>query len=326
MAFFIKGCWARNRAVQDCKSEACKRNEERIGYLIDSSVDPCEDFFQYACSSKKRGTEFPYAREDVTLNITELVIKATGYFSFLKDFYQSCVTISTQFSIGDVVTYCLNDNKCPKEELAKFGFIYLDFQQHVKYFANETSWPVLTENWENKSKDFFNGEGFSWHKFSEVILKQQYYLGAFQYVKQSSSSITENFFSNVYFAPMIDHSVQESLLQERKKQYTSKIHIVPMTFPKFLIRNNTEDIGKYEKIMMSVMKLLGADDAIAENDMKKVIENEMKLAKLSKYEYYYDIYDIESGGLEEVTLDEMNNLLPKINWIEYINNVDFFLF
>ena len=41
-----------------------------------------------------------------------------------------------------------------------------------------------------------------------------------------------------------------------------------------------------------------------------------------KYEYYYDIYDNQClVGLEEVTLDEMNTLLPKINWFEYINSV-----
>ena len=83
-------------------------------------MDPCEDFFRYVCSSKKRGKEFPFAREDFTLNLTDLVVKASGDFSFIKDFYESCVSISSQFSTSAVAEYCLHDDKCPEKELRKF--------------------------------------------------------------------------------------------------------------------------------------------------------------------------------------------------------------
>ena len=70
------------------------------------------------------------------------------------------------------------------------------------------------------------------------------------------------------------------------------------------------------------MKLLGAkNETIVEEDMRKVIENEIKLAKLSRYEYFYDIYDIEGGNCVEVSLDEMNRLFPSCEWISYVNNI-----
>ena len=94
-----------------------------------------------------------------------------------------------------------------------------------------------------------------------------------------------------------------------------------MTLPNFLITNKTKHQAKYKQIMMTAMKLLGANESIAEEDMNKVLENEKKLAKLSKYEYFYDIYDIESGDCVEVSLEDMNNLLPKVNWIDYVNAV-----
>ena len=183
-----------------CNSQNCSRNAERVNYLIDNSVDPCDDFFRYAC--KQTGEEYPYAREEVSQNLTELIEEASGEFSFLKDFYDSCVSITTQFSTEQVAQYCLHDGKCPKEELKKFGIVYQQFREKVLGFAKHTLPPVLMDDWESKS------ENFTWQKLSEDVLRHEYYLGAFQFIHEN----TEKFFSNVFFAPMIDHSVKKSFI------------------------------------------------------------------------------------------------------------------
>ena len=196
---------AKNEILQQQNSQS--NSKERIEYLIDNSVDPCEDFFQYACSNKNRGKEFPYGRKEVTQNLTKLIEEVSGDFSFLRDFYDSCVSITSQFSTEDVVAYCIHDNKCPKEELEKFNIVYQQFREDILSFAKHTSPPVLTDDWESRS------ENFTWQKLSEDILRDDYYLGAFQYVKERrlSRPATENFFSSVFFAPMIDNSVKLSL-------------------------------------------------------------------------------------------------------------------
>ena len=102
---------------------------------------------------------------------------------------------------------CLNDNVCDKKELTKFGAIYQKFRENVQNFASVTSWPVLTNDWESKSTNF------TWQKLSVEILKEEYFLGAFQYVKDNNGTQTVTFFSNVLFAPMIDYSEIPSPLQ-----------------------------------------------------------------------------------------------------------------
>jgi len=346
----------------ECDSPNCKRNKERVEYLLDNSVDPCEDFFQYACSNKNRGQDYPYSRKRVSQNLTKLIVEASGDFSFLKDFYESCISITDQFTKEEVAAYCISDNNCPKEELEKFGSIYQNFRELAMEFATQTSWPVLTEDWDSKSKDF------SWQKLSEDILTHEYYLGALQYVSEKENSTYENFFSNVFFAPMIKHSGYKSLL------------IIPMTFPELFENGSFKDLAMYKKIMVTSIKLLGpTNNTIIEEDMNKVLKNEMNLAKLSEYEYSYETYDandrfecehrlknfqkncdkllvmngtvkeyFDTNGFdcntysenllkqlypnckrfleidenfEEITLDEMTELFPSCNWIDYVNNV-----
>ena len=47
------------------------------------------------------------------------------------------------------------------------------FKISVRAFALVTSWPTLTENWEEESKKFWNGTGWTWVRFSEEILKRE---------------------------------------------------------------------------------------------------------------------------------------------------------
>ena len=87
--------------------------------------------------------------------------------------------------------------------------------------------------------------------------------------------------------------------------------------------------------MVNSMRLLGqTNETTIEDDMNKVLNNELILAKLSKPEYSFLIFEGEyfdedkanytdevKKESEEITLNEMNELFPSINWIEFVNNV-----
>ena len=79
-------------------------------------------------------------------------------------------------------------------------------------------------------------------------------------------------------------------IQRLRNQYASQLHIVPMTFPEFLIEGSYQDLEEYKQLMVTSIKLLGqTNETLIEEDMTKVLENEIKLAKLSKSEYSFDI-------------------------------------
>ena len=101
-----------------------------------------------------------------------------------------------------------------------------------------------------------------------------------------------------------------------RNQSTSKLHIIPMTFPEFLIEDSFPDLEKYKKSMVTTIKFLKqTNESVIEKDMNQVLDNERMLSKLSKSEYSSDDEN------EEITLDEMNKLMPSVNWIEFVNNV-----
>ena len=196
-------------------------------------------------------------------------------------------------------------------------------------FVGETSWPTLTADWEEKSKSFWAGEGFSWEKQSEQILQQEYYLGAIQYQRESKRSsrfgTVERFVSSVFFAPMIDHTVDKRFAAKQGKSYTSALHIVPMTFPKFLTeRNNGAKLQKYRKLMTNIMKLVSADEAIAKTDMDNVLRHELALARYSQPEYLYDYKNVKK--YKEIEIGTLEDLINKyaeqpFSLISYVNNV-----
>ena len=101
-----------------------------------------------------------------------------------------------------------------------------------------------------------------------------------------------------------------------RSQSTSKLHIIPMTFPEFLIEDSFPDLEKYKKSMVTTIKFLKqTNESVIEKDMNQVLDNERMLSKLSKSEYSSDDEN------EEITLDKMNKLMPSVNWIEFVNNV-----
>ena len=69
---------------------------QRIEYLLDRTKDPCEDFYQFSCSNDKRQKTNPHEVPKLQPNLAMLVSQAEGEFSFIKNFYKSCVSLFRQ--------------------------------------------------------------------------------------------------------------------------------------------------------------------------------------------------------------------------------------
>ena len=117
-----------------CSGAECKNVKAMLGHLIDFSVDPCSDFFAFACSTKTRGTTPPVAPRRIEL-YQELVANPPTGFEYIQKFYQSCTEGWPKKTTKEVFSSCM----CTENELEAFGAKYIVFLRLAKIIKVEFS-------------------------------------------------------------------------------------------------------------------------------------------------------------------------------------------
>ena len=125
---------------QECSGPECDEMGKLLNYLIDPTVDPCDDFFAYACSVKARGTPSPITPIELADHKTLIQFPPEGY-DYIREFYQSCTAIEDGYTTEQVFfASCIkNDGECTEEEMKQYGDIYVQFFRYTKEFFKKTS-------------------------------------------------------------------------------------------------------------------------------------------------------------------------------------------
>ena len=201
-----------SECLNPCKGERCEEMAKMMEHLIDFSVDPCEDFFAFSCSAKTRGTISPVSVKPLESK-EELLKFPPKKFEYMKKFYLSCTNINAGFTTEEVFAKCTEEEgpggeRCTEEEVREYGEIFVQILSFVQKFFKETAFPAVTENWEEKTRNSFQGSGWTWEAMSANILKNFFYMGAsnqigVEFIRGFPWLKTEYFKSNVFFAPLI---------------------------------------------------------------------------------------------------------------------------
>ena len=264
--------------------------------LIDLTVDPCDDFFAFACSAKTRETPLPVT--PIILVDEESLVKSppTGY-EYIKKFYLSCTSISDGFTTEEVFEDCIKDDgKCTEREVEEYGDIYVQFLRYTEDFFKMTLFPAVNPNWEEDSKDWFEGFGWTWWDVSALVLKDNFYLAAFH------DEARDTFRSNVFFAPLINRNGFDT---------THMIHIVPMTLPRRF--RDKDFLKKYEPLVKGLLASFGAAPSTIGNDTARILEMEQQLVDIELPDSFNDFS-------ETLTIRELANLVPSVPWKDYIES------
>jgi len=285
-----------------CSGEKCDKVAKMMEHLVDFSVDPCDDFFAFSCSAKTRGTKGPFPRKVIDEK-EDLLKFPPKKFDYMKKFYLSCTKINTGFTTEEVFERCVQPDgpggeRCTKEELEEYGDIYVQMVDYIQKLFKYTAFPAVTSDWDEASKDWFGGRGWTWDGVAAVVLKDYFYLGAYNQ--------RQTFKSNVFFAPLIN-SVS---MKGEDEDDTHEIYIVPMTISSRLGRL-TSDPG-YKKLMVNVLKSFGGNASTIEADASKILEMEKQLVEIGLPS------SLSAGDFRHLTVRELADSVPIVQWTSYI--------
>lgn len=282
----------------ECSEKECHDMADLLEGFIDQTVNPCEDFFAYACSSKTRGSDLP----GKMLKDEDTLIKfAPKEFKYVEKFYRSCTNISDGYSAEELFASCIRgDINCTEDGLKQYGDIYVHFLNYTKEFFKMTEFPAVNPNWERDTEGWFEGFGWSWWDVSAVVLKDHFYLGAFHDIER------DTFRSNIFFAPLVNR------LGIENKDTKHIIHIVPMTIPQRL-RNQTFQ-ESYKPLVKGLLTLFGADSSTVGSDTDRIIEMEQELLEIGLPESW----DKDQVEVDNLTIRELATLVPSVPWRVYM--------
>jgi len=309
--FFGDSCehtWM-NECETPCSGGDCDRVKETVDFLLDTDVNPCDDFYAFACKASTRGQNPPPEKEPL-VSFVNLVKRPPPGFEYIKNFYKSCTMVGTGWTTEEILFECMMDGHCEEEELSDWGKIFPQFLKYAKAFLAKAYFPAITPNWEELTRDWNDGEGWTWWNFAAQTLEENYIFGAFHYIRGVVRGGSDHFRAHLFFVPFIETTVDMERYSEGDLH--PRIHIVPMRVPGSIRRKDREWIAKYKMLVRTVISFLGQNPPTLDEDVEKIVEWEIKIGEVTEHEYSPD------SDWETVTIKELYDLNPNVEWIDYL--------
>ncbi|XP_006033986.1 phosphate-regulating neutral endopeptidase [Alligator sinensis] len=270
---------------QYCLTPECIEAAAAILSKINQSVDPCMNFYRFACDgwiysnpipedSSNYGV-YPWLRHNVDLKLKELLEKPLSRRRDSEAVQKAKILYAS----------CMNENKIERADAKPL----LNILKHSPF-----RWPVLESN--------IGPEGlWSERKFS--LLQT---LATFR--GQYSNSV----FIRLYVAPDDKNSSQYILkLDQATLSLSSREDYI----------DNTTEAKAYRdaflQFMVDIAVLLGANATRAESDMKSVLRLEIKMAEIMiPYENR-----TSENMYNKMNISELNTMIPEFDWLGDIKKV-----
>uniref|UniRef100_A0A1A9WAX6 Peptidase M13 N-terminal domain-containing protein n=1 Tax=Glossina brevipalpis TaxID=37001 RepID=A0A1A9WAX6_9MUSC len=277
-----------------CLTEECVRSASHLLDAMDITVNPCEDFFQYACGTWNKKHVIP---EDKS-SISTFEVLADNLQIILKDILEEPITEDDNQATIKAKTFyksCMDIRKRSKVYLLKNQYFILCaiFAAQIRKFGEDRlkqilkslgGWPVIESDWQLPKMTIEELLGDLRRKYSESVLVELY-VGADD--KNSSAHILQ-----------ID---QLSLALPSRDYY---------------LKSSSENALKaYHKYMIKTAVLLGANPEIAEHEFDQVLQFEIQLANATLPEA--DRHDT-SAIYNKISLIAIQAQFPELNWTLFL--------
>ena len=298
-----------NKCEAPCSGNDCERVKTTVDFLLDMNVDPCDDFYAFACKASGRGSNPPPDKEPL-VSFKRLVKRPPAGFKYIKNFYKSCTMVGTGWTTEEILFECMEDGVCTEKELQDYGRVFPQFLAYITATVKKALFPAVVPNWEEMTKDWNGGVGWTWWDFAAETLKENYFFGAFHYIRGVVRGGTDHFRAHLFFVPFLEQTVDMDRYSEG--DLLPRINIVPMRVPRKIREKDMTWIAKYKGLMQIAFTFMGGGPATVAQDVEKIVEWEMKIGEITEHEYSPD------SSWKEVSIKELYALDPYVDWIGYL--------
>ncbi|XP_023930213.1 neprilysin isoform X2 [Lingula anatina] len=256
-----------------CLDPECVRTAANLLNGMDQTIDPCDDFFEYACGAWNRKNIIP---EDKSSYNT---------FGKLRDELQ--VLLKALLEKPDMpnqpnsVTKTRNlYRSCMNESLIELRGAKPVFD----FLETLGGWPVLTSNWSESSFDWI-----------ELVAKLRLYNNKLL-IDEWVSSDDKNSSVNIIQLDQVD---------------------LGMPSRDYFLKGRDEKVEAYENFAVSLAILMGANETVAREEMREMVEFETKLANSTTPPE--DRRDNEKLYNRFTIRELYTNITDKIDWLKFLN-------
>ena len=261
-----------------CQTEGCTMAASQLISFMDKTADPCTDFYQYACGNFSANAVISDHRTSVSLGFSVIQDKINER---LKRLFEGENFASEPKIFQQVRNFY---HSCMDKETIENNSV----NELKEILTNVGGWPVLEgQNW--------NGGDFKWNELASRLSQE-----------------------GLDSKPMI----LIGILPDEKDSLRNKIWIDEPWLGlsrEYLIKGfNDKDVQAYYNYMVKTAVFLGAQEDVAEQEMKEALEFELKLAELSLPR---EERRNETALYNPMTLAEVQNLYPEIPMNNFISGV-----
>ncbi|XP_071515798.1 neprilysin-2 isoform X3 [Panulirus ornatus] len=231
----------KNDSANFCMTAGCVRAAAGLGESMDTSVDPCTDFFKFACGGFLKKKIIPDEKTSLS-RFNEISDELREKLRGLVEAEESEEDTPSTKMVKALYKSCMNTDRIKERGLAPLKEI----------LAAMGGWPVL-------EGDKWDASGFQWNTNVYINRKLGYSL---DYI--FDFSVTTNIKNSTW--RIID--IDQPPLGMPSRKYLLKGF-------------NDSDVQAYYNYQVNIAVLLGADRARAEREFKESIEFEIKIANYS---------------------------------------------
>lgn len=275
LAIFVNCSTASNPITNVCVTDTCKKESSKLKSYMDLTVDPCQNFYDFACGTYIKTGELPKERH-FYISMLESDVKLSqrmndtlsGEFKsnelhaskLAKDFFDTCMDTATLNAAGI-------------EPMAKLLEKYGGWPVTAKQWI-ETGWDWLKVK-QQTLDDGFLMMGELFEDRTELIL-------GFEIRPDEKNSLKRS----IFVSRKMDDSELKCLVKNLSEIFFFKS--AQIEHPQFGLEEDflrmgidNKNVKIYYNFMVDLAVKFGAEQSVAERDMRDAVEFEIQLAKVS---------------------------------------------